>query len=102
MKMKSFLRIRLQTLALLLGAALAAQTSPADRPLPIVHILATDPCAAEAGSETARFIVVRDGPTNAPLNVLYGVTGSAENGVDYQLLSGSIAIPAGARHAPIV
>ncbi|HEY2951233.1 MAG TPA: Calx-beta domain-containing protein [Verrucomicrobiae bacterium] len=88
---------------MLLGPALLVVKSvAADPPIPIVHILATDPCAAESGSETATFTVVRDGPTNAPLTVYYGVTGSAQNGVDYQLLSGSVAIPAGAHHAPIV
>ena len=101
--MKSASKLRQLSLALLLGSwLLIGKSVAADPPIPIVHLLATDPCAAEAGSETATFTVVRDGPTNAPLTTFYGVTGSAENGVDYQLLTGSVTIPAGARHAPIV
>jgi hypothetical protein len=34
--------------------------------------------------------------TNAPLNVNYGIGGTASNGDDYQALSGAVTIPAGA------
>src|SRR5262245_45738321 len=104
MKMSSSLRAIAMTLAAVLTVLLipAVPTMAADPPIPIVHILATDPCAAEANSEPARFLVVRDGPTNGPLTVAYGVTGSAQNGIDYQTLPGTVVIPPGARHAPIV
>ena len=102
MNTKSSLRVRLLTFALLLAAALlVVKAAAADPPIPIVHILATDPCAAEAGAAPATLTVVRNGPTNAPLTVYYSVAGSAQNGVDYQLLSGSVTIPACASSAPI-
>jgi hypothetical protein len=86
-----------------LGLTLLALTlSAADDSIPVVHLLATDPCAAEEGEETASFTVFRDGPTNAALTVSYQVGGSASNGVDYRTLSGAVTIPAGARRAPII
>jgi hypothetical protein len=88
---------------LALGLTLLALTlNAADNPIPVVHVLATDRCAPEEGEEAARFVAFRDGPTNAPLRVSYQVGGSASNGVDYRVLSGSVTIPAGARRAPIV
>jgi hypothetical protein len=68
---------------------------------PLVQILATDPGAAEGGSDQAVFTVIRFGPTNMPLTVYYQVGGSASNGVDYEILSGEITIPVGALWAPI-
>ncbi len=69
--------------------------------MPVVHILATDPCATESGLDSATFTVYRDGPTDAALTVRYWVTGSASNGVDYAALSGEVTIPARASSAPI-
>lgn len=89
---------------LALGFA-AAKSFSADAPLPattpVVHIVAADPWAAEAGSDPARFAVVREGPTNATLTVQYQVGGTALNGVDYLELSGAVTIPAGQRRAAI-
>jgi len=73
-----------------------------DSPIvPVVHILATDPCAAELGQETGTFTVFRDGPTSVSLTVRYSLAGSASNGVDYAALSGEVTIPVGASSAPI-
>src|SRR6185503_3834860 len=84
---------------LLLTASFASKTF-ADFP-PLVGLLATDPCAAEAGSDPAVFTVIRIGPTNAPLTVYYQTGGDATNGLDYEPLSGEVTIPAGAYSAPI-
>jgi hypothetical protein len=69
--------------------------------IPIVYILATDPCAAETGLESSTFTVFRTGPTNEALTVHYRVSGSASNGVDYVALSGTVAIQLCASSAPI-
>lgn len=89
--------------------------------LPVVSIVARDPVATEGtncyrwsgwptplpannlgGTNTATFVVRRDGATNDSLTVFYTVGGTATNGVDYKLLPASIVIPAGQRAAPIV
>lgn len=51
---------------------------------------------------TATFVVRRSGGTNSPLHVLYVLTGTASNGVDYVKLSNSITIPAGERSVRIM
>src|SRR6185436_2449275 len=84
------------------GLTLLAVTLAAADPIPIVHILATDPCAAEEDRDPAVLTVFREGPTNTSLTIAYGVGGTASNGVDYPMLSGTVTIPAGARRAPIV
>jgi hypothetical protein len=83
----------------LLGRVAEAADPPAYPP--VVHILAVDSDAAEEGSDPALFLVLRVGPTNAPLTVSYVTGGVAENGVDYAHLPGSITIPAGTFMAPI-
>jgi hypothetical protein len=45
--------------------------------------------------------LVRDGDTSAPLLVSYAIRGTARNGIDYDLLPGTIEIPAGKRAAKI-
>src|SRR5690349_3084073 len=64
--------------------------------LPVVTIRATDPLASYSG-DTGTFIVFRDGPTNADLNVFYLIGGSASNGVDYAAIGNYVMVPAGAR-----
>jgi hypothetical protein len=64
--------------------------------IPVVTIHATDPLASWSG-DTGTFTVVRDGPTNADLNVYYGIGGSASNGVDYAAITHFVSIPAGVR-----
>ncbi len=75
-----------------------------------VNITAPDAVAAETGpgsqgtnrpTDPAVFIVTRSGVTNIPLTVFYGVSGTARNGVDYRLLSGTVNFPAGASKAAI-
>jgi len=54
------------------------------------------------GTNTATFVIHRQGPTNADLTVGYEIGGTASNGLDYASLSGSVTIPAGRRSAQIV
>ena len=86
----------------LLGTPNNATVTIIDNDKPVVSIVATDAVAAEAGLDTGTFTVSRDGITTAPLTVNYTVSGTATNGVDYQLLSGSLTIPAGQASATIV
>jgi Concanavalin A-like lectin/glucanases superfamily/Calx-beta domain len=66
-----------------------------------VTIFPTDGTASEP-SATGRLTVKRDGDVTANLMVNYAVGGTATGGVDYQPLSGSVMIPAGAESADIV
>ncbi len=66
----------------------------------VVNIIATDPVAREGtnsagGIDTAAFLIRRSGEVTASLNVFFEVGGTATNGVDYNQLPGSVAIPAG-------
>jgi hypothetical protein len=67
---------------------------------PTVSVAATDASASEVGPDTGTFTVSRTGSTEAPLTVLYGVSGTA-TGSDYATLSGSVVIPSGASTATI-
>jgi hypothetical protein len=88
---------------MLLLLALFANTLRASDPptFNLVYILAPDPIAAEGGGDTATFLVVRDGPTDAALAVNYHVIGDAQNGMDFAALSGTVTIPAGERRAAL-
>jgi len=92
-------------------------TPPSTNQRPVVSIVARDPVATEgtncyrwpgwpansiSGTNSATFVVRRDGATNDSLTVFYTVGGTATNGVDYKLLPGNVVIPAGQRAAPIV
>ena len=64
--------------------------------LPTVQLFAIAPSTIEGASTTARFSILRDGgPLTNPLTVAYRIRGTATNGIDYTLLSGTITIPAG-------
>ena len=71
--------------------------------LPIVTILAADPLAREGAdpANNATFVVSRVGATNYPLDILFGVRGTASNGVDYAAITSPVRIPAGQRSARI-
>jgi hypothetical protein len=66
-----------------------------------VTITASDATATEAGPTTGAFRVARTGSTAAALTVKYTVAGTATPGTDYQRLSGSVIIPAGATFATV-
>lgn len=99
MKRNHFHRLCVRYVAATFLAAVATTALAADPPL--VHLLATDPQAAEQGGDPGTFTVIRTGPTGQPLTVHYRVAGTARHGVDYQSLSGSVTIPANASCAPI-
>ena len=63
-----------------------AQSSPAN---------ATTPNANEAGPVNGEFTFTRSGPTNFPLELRYGVGGSAVNGFDYVSLPGTLVFAPG-------
>lgn len=66
-----------------------------DDELPTVTLSASDATAAEPGTDTAAFTFTRTGSTTDPLTVLFDVSGTALNGVDYAAIPSSIEIPAG-------
>ena len=70
-------------------------------PSSIVTLTASAAEAREAGLQPGGFTVTRDGDTSAPLTVHYVVSGTAIAGADYQALSGTVLIEAGAATAPI-
>ncbi len=75
--------------------SVSADTTPP--PTPIVSIAATDPAAAEEGTDTGTFTISRTGgDTGAALTVEYTVAGQATNGTDYTPeLLGTATIAAG-------
>jgi serine protease len=66
-----------------------------------VSIAATDASASEAGPDTGTFTITRSGGTTAVLTVSFSLSGTATSGVDYQLITGSVVIPAGAASATV-
>jgi Bacterial Ig domain/Calx-beta domain len=73
---------------------------------PVVRVVARDPFAVEPSSDTtlntALFRIRRFGPTNDDLVVYYSLHGTAENGVDYELLPGHALLPGGARFVDVI
>src|SRR5437588_2816443 len=84
-----------------LGPFATAQTIPTPTNAPVVSITATDPAASEVGPDTGTLTVWRKGLTNDSLTVWCHIGGTASNGVDYQFISNTVTIPAGAFSAPI-
>gem|GEM_PF-805854 len=80
-------------------ASATTQTPPPPPPPPemaTVTVVASDPFANEAGPNPGEFVITRSGGTATALTVHYTMGGTATNGSDYQALSGSVTIPAGA------
>src|SRR5213078_4324161 len=72
---------------------------------PVVNVEALKADAYEFGDSKSRaliFRVTRSGPIDFDLPVSYRVGGTAQNGVDYEELSGRIVIPMGASEATIL
>ncbi|MHB8522061.1 MAG: S8 family serine peptidase [Limisphaerales bacterium] len=80
------------------SASIQVTTPP---PLPTVTVVPSVPAASEIGPVQGQFTVARSGDTSAPLTIRYTLGGTAVNGTDYQTLSGSVTIPAGASSATI-
>jgi hypothetical protein len=70
--------------------------------LPVVSMTVTDGSASEVpSSDTGKIRINRTGATTADLTVLYAVSGTATNGIDYQRLRGRAVIRAGSASANI-
>ena len=69
--------------------------------LPVVTLTASDAVAAEAGADGGVFKVSVDNPPAGGLAVRYSVSGTAENGKDYEALSGVAVVPPGASSVEI-
>ncbi|MBI3870991.1 MAG: hypothetical protein HY299_20865 [Verrucomicrobia bacterium] len=75
--------------------------------VPVVTLVAKDTDAAEQSPlidslpNTGLLVVHRTGPTDVDLKVRYELSGTAINGVDYALLSGTVLIPKGASDASL-
>lgn len=77
------------------GSPASATVTIGDTPTPLVSVTAFDSTAAEAGLDPGVFRFTRSVASATPLTVTYTIVGNAQNGIDYQLLSGSVTIPAG-------
>lgn len=87
-----------------LGGSRTATVTIADNDaagLPVVTIVATDPTAAEQGTDPATFRLSRTGPTTAALAVAYTVGGSAGPADYTPALPGTLSIPADASAATV-
>ena len=69
---------------------------------PEVSVTATDASAGEDSTNDGRFTITRTGATTTALTVNYTLSGSASNGTDYTLLTGSVVIGVGQSSADIV
>lgn len=83
------------------NGALSVTALTDTRSLPVVKIRASAPKAIERLRKRGGFVISRTGSTAAPLTVQYSVKGTAENGIDYILLTGEVTIPKGRKTAPI-
>ncbi|MGH9851557.1 MAG: Ig-like domain-containing protein, partial [Blastocatellia bacterium] len=69
--------------------------------LPTVILAAAAASASEPGADTGAFTIARSGNIDAPLTIVYTISGAATNGVDYDEITGSVTISAGAAAATI-
>ena len=60
----------------------------------MVLVEAGDPDASRITGDSGRFLVSRNGSRTQPLSVSYALGGTAENGLDYAALPGTVTIPA--------
>jgi hypothetical protein len=93
------------TVTLSTGAAYMLGTRVSDSVViadngPELAVAATAPAASESGA-AGRFTVTRAGATTGALTVLYTMTGSATNGIDYAALSGVVTFAVGSATADI-
>jgi hypothetical protein len=86
------------------GSPAAATVTIADDDvgLPVVRVVAGDATATEQGPTTGSFTIHRSGSTASALTVEYAIGGTAENGIDYKTIPGSVAIPAGQSSVTVV
>ena len=63
--------------------------------IPSVSLVAIQTACSENGPRSAEIRVRRRGDLNTAITVTLGVSGSAQNGVDYSLLPTAVVLPAG-------
>jgi hypothetical protein len=63
---------------------------------PMISVVASQPQASENGAAPGLFTVTRQGSLDGDLVVNLSLSGSAQNGVDYQLVPATVLMPAGA------
>jgi hypothetical protein len=66
-----------------------------------VTLAASDSSADTSGSNPGAFMVTRTGDMSQALTVNYAVSGTAQNGIDYQGLPGSVTLPAYVSSVPV-
>ncbi|HEY5227161.1 MAG TPA: hypothetical protein VIJ19_01405, partial [Opitutaceae bacterium] len=66
-----------------------------------VTLAASDSSADTGGGNPGAFTVTRTGDTSQALTVNYAVSGTAQNGIDYQGLPGSVTLPAYVASVPV-
>ena len=74
------------------GATVTIEDNDGSTPDVAVHMVATDPDAAEQDADTGRFTIYRVGDTPGPLTVYYTVGGTAGQADYAETLSGQIVI----------
>ena len=79
------------TAATAVASVAIADTSP----LPLVSVTASKATSDESGTNPGEFFFTRVGDLLFPVTATYTVGGTATNGVDYLLLSGSVTFPSG-------
>ena len=78
-----------------------AFTAAAQNQNPTITVYTVTAQAAEAFNTTGTYMVRRTGDTNFYQSIFYELSGTASNGVDYQQLTGSVEMPAGAGAVPL-
>jgi len=84
-----------------LRKALGGSAPPQPQQTSIVSVVTTDGNASEQGPDTATFTISRIGDTSSALTVNYALSGTAQNGTDYQPLGTSVTMAAGASFATV-
>lgn len=82
------------------GAVISSSATLTVNPV-IVGVTASTQTTTEGGSIPGRFTITRNQSQCGPLTVLYSLSGTASNGVDFASLSGSVSIPAGSNSATV-
>jgi len=77
------------------GSPAAATLTISDTDSPLVSVNAFDATASETGPNLGTFRFTRTGSTAASLAVTFTITGSADNGIDYQTLPTTVTFLAG-------
>src|SRR5204863_9488127 len=71
-------------------------------PKPELRVVATDFICSESGAKPGVFIIARNGSTEFELTVRYSLSGTANNGDDYESLPGKVKLAAGAETTEVV